>query len=180
MHRRGFTAIELLVVLAVLVVLAAIVVPQVASRARAATGPAVLSSTATIADAIGQFKADTRRYPGQIRWLVSLDGTPTDICGDPIPAGLLSRWGGPYIQQHVPAAGLPAGDARILNALLRADAETVSSLILRATGVTQQAAERIEREMDGDADFTAGTIRWTPGAGGQPGTLEYHLPIRGC
>lgn len=177
MRRRGFTTIEVLVVLFVIVALAAIVIPQVATRARDATQAAVLSTSATLADAIAQFKADTRRYPGQLQYLTSTAGTPTDICGNTVPPGLLSRWGGPYIQQHVPATGLPAGDAIILNQLFRADAEatTVSSLVIKATGVTQDAANAIEQEMDGNADLNGGTIRWS-----SPDTLHYYVPIRGC
>lgn len=180
MRRPGFTVLEMLVVLTILIALAAVVIPQVAARGRDATATAVLSSAATIADAVSQFKADTRRYPGEVRWLVSLDGTPIDICGDAIPPGLLARWSGPYLQQHVPTTGLPAGDARILNTLSRADGATVSSLVISATGVTEAAARRIDREIDGDDDLATGTIRWTAGAGGEPGTLQYFLPIRGC
>ena len=182
MGRKGFTTIEVLVVLFVLVALAALVLPQVATRARDATRTAVLSTAKTLADGLGQFKADTRRYPGELRWLVSTtDGTPTDVCGNTIPGGLLARWGGPYIQQHVSTSGIPAGDATILNTVTRADpaGTTVSSAILTAVGVTQDMATYLENEVDGDGNLSAGTIRWVSG-GGSPDTLKYYIPIRGC
>jgi prepilin-type N-terminal cleavage/methylation domain-containing protein len=177
MNRRAFTLVEMLAVIAIILALAAVIVPQVAREARKATGPALLSSTATIADAIAQFKADTRRYPGTLRALVDPSGSPVDICGAPIPAGLLGRWSGPYLQRQVPLTGLVAGDAVIQNALTRADPPTtaVSSLIITAVGVDPDIADRIERELDGDDDLAGGTIRWTP-----PETLTYHVPIRGC
>lgn len=180
--RHGFTLMEIMVVVAILLALAAVLLPQVANRARTATGTAVLSTSATLADAIAQFKADTRRYPAELRWLVSTtDGSPTDICGTPIPPGLLARWAGPYIQQHVRTAGVPAGDAVILNTVIREHAQstTVSSAILTSVGVTRDLASDIEGQMDGDADFTSGTIRWAPG-GTDPDTLKYYIPIRGC
>lgn len=177
MIRRGFTLVEMLAVISIILILAAVVIPQVAREARQATGPAVLSSTATIADAIAQFKADTRRYPGTLRALVDPSGSPVDICGAVIPAGLISRWSGPYLQRQVPAGGLVAGDAVIQTTLSRADppATAVSSLVITAMSVDAGIADRIERELDGDADLAGGTIRWTA-----PGTLTYHVPIRGC
>ena len=177
MRRRGFTLIEMLAVLAVILVLAAIIVPQVAQEARQATGPALLSSTATIADAIAQFKADTRRYPGTLRALVDPSGSPTDICGSTIPPGLLGRWSGPYLQRQVPTSGLTAGDAVIQNALTRAasSSTSVSALIITAVGVDAAIAADIEQDLDGNADLNGGTIRWTA-----PNTLTYHVPIRGC
>lgn len=179
MTRRGFTLIEILVVLAIVLALAAIVVPQVASRVRDATPTAVVSTLSTAADAIGQFKADVRRYPERLQWLGTDAGTPTDICGNTIPAGLLTRWAGPYIQRQV-TGGIPAGDATVLDLLERADPAStpVSSLILKAIDVTQAAAETIDREIDGTEDLNAGTIRWT--GAGVADTLFYYYPIRGC
>ena len=180
MRRPGFTLIEVLVVLAVVIALAAVIIPQVAGRAADATPTAVISTLSTASGAIGQFKADVRRYPGRLTWLTNTTGTPTDICGNAIPAGLLNGWSGPYIQRQV-GAGIPAGDATVLSDLQRADpaATTVSALVLKAVDVSRDAAEEIDAEIDGTPDLAAGTIRWTDG-GGAGDTLYYYHPIRGC
>ncbi len=177
MERRGFTLMEMLAVIAIVLLLAAVIVPQVVQEVRHSTGPALLSSTATLADAVAQFKADTRRYPGTLGALVSPAGSPTDICGSTIPPGLIGRWSGPYLQRQVPASGLTAGDARIQNTLTRADPQStaISNLIITATGVDSIVAIRIDRDLDGDGDLAGGTIRWT-----SPSTLRYYVPIRGC
>jgi general secretion pathway protein G len=68
---RGFTLIELIVVLAIVALLASIVAPRyVASvdRAREAT---LRTSLATLRDAIDQFAADRGRWPESIDELVS-------------------------------------------------------------------------------------------------------------
>lgn len=180
MTRRGFTLIEILAVLAVLLVLAAVLLPQVAGRVREATPTAVVSTLSTAADAIGQFKADVRRYPARLEWLATTAGAPTDICGNAIPAGLLDRWGGPYLQRQV-SAGIPAGDATVLNVMERANpaSTAVSSLILKAVEVTREDAETIDRQIDGVVDLGAGTVRWIDIAGSAD-TLYYHYPIRDC
>ena len=180
MPRRGFTLIEILVVLAVVLALAAIVIPQVAGRAREATPAALISSVSTLTDAIGQFKADVRRYPQRIEWLGTNTGSPTDVCGNSIPAGLLDGWSGPYLQRRA-SGGIPAGDATIVNLLERADpaGTTVSSIIIKAYDVRQADAETIDLQIDGVADLNAGTIRWTDIAG-PTDTLYYYYPIRGC
>jgi general secretion pathway protein G len=78
---RGFTLIELIVVLAIVALLASIVAPRyVASvdRAREAT---LRTSLATVRDAIDQFAADRGRWPESIDELVStryLRGLPED------------------------------------------------------------------------------------------------------
>ena len=181
MRRRGFTLIEMLVVLVVVLTLAAVVIPQVAGRAREATPTAVISSISSLAEAIGQFKTDVRRYPQRLEWLAGTAGSPTDLCGAAIPAGLLDGWSGPYVQRQIGSGGVPAGDATIVNRLERADAAAteVSSLILKAAEVTRDAAESIDREIDGTVDLSAGAVRWTDVAGAAD-TLYYYYPIRGC
>jgi prepilin-type N-terminal cleavage/methylation domain-containing protein len=180
--RRGFTLTEMLVVLAVVLTLAAVILPHVAPRARDATATAAISTLTTAADAIGQFKADTRRYPGRLQWLSQPSGSPVDICGNPIPGGLLARWAGPYIQRQVVGTGIPAGDALVLDVLERADPAStpVSTLVLRATGLTATDAERIEAAIDGNDDLDGGAVRWVDAPAPAPDTLYYHMPIRGC
>jgi type II secretory pathway pseudopilin PulG len=179
MRRRGLTLIEILVVLAVTITLLALIVPQVVDEVRNAGTSAVANALTTVANGAGSFKADVRRYPGQIRFLTdTTSATPTDICGNTIPAVLRGRWAGPYLQSQVSASGIVAGDATLLDALGRDPASgDPASLVIIAVGVDQRSATDLEEQFDGDANFSAGTIRWT-GAGVD--TLKYYMPISGC
>jgi prepilin-type N-terminal cleavage/methylation domain-containing protein len=180
--RRGFTLIEILAALIIFVALAALIMPQVVSNVRRSTATAVESTLTHLVDGLARHKGDVRRFPAELRWLTDATaGTPTDICGTTIPAALLLRWGGPYLQQQVGTAGIPAGDATVLNALDRDPAAgLVSNLVITVVGVEQDIAARIEAEFDGNADFNGGTIRWVGGGGGAADTLRYYMPIRGC
>ncbi len=180
--RRGFTLIEILAALTITIILAAVILPAVVGNVRRSTATAVTSTLSAVVDGLSRYKGDVRRYPAQIRWLSDPTvGTPTDICGTTIPGTLLTRWGGPYLQQQVTTAGIPAGDATVLNAVTRANVTGIlSDLVITVVGVDQDNAARIEGEFDGNADFNAGTIRWASGGAGGVDTLRYYLPARGC
>lgn len=181
-RQRGFTLIEILAALAILITLAAVILPVVVGNVRRSTATAVESTLSAVVDGLGRYKGDVRRYPAQIRWLSDpTAGTPTDICGTTIPGVLLTRWGGPYLQQQLTTAGIRAGDATVLNALTRANVTGIlSDLVITVVGVEQDNATRIEEEFDGTVNFTTGTIRWASGGTSGVDTLRYYLPIRGC
>ena len=176
-RRAGFTMLEVLVVLAVLIALAAVILPQVAGRARGATTGSLASTLTTLNEAVATFRTDVRRYPST---LVHLTTPPPagalDACGAAIPGGLLANWRGPYLQRPVPASGLPAGDALVTPGLRRSGG-TVAELTIRAAHVDGDLAADLDAAFDGDGDLSAGSIRWS--AAGED-TLRFVVPVRGC
>jgi general secretion pathway protein G len=107
----GFTLLELLVALAILVLLAAIVGPQVAgylSRARTDTARVQI---AAIASALELYALDNGGYPAPQSGLVSLVQAPqgsTRWRGPYLvkPEGLVDPWGRPYLYR-VPGRSRP-------------------------------------------------------------------------
>jgi len=101
--QRGFTLIEMMVVIAIIGVLAALIVPKIMSRPDEARRVAAKQDIATIMQALQLYKLDNGRYPNQDQDLKALVERPTS---DPVPnnwkdGGYLERlpndpWGNPY------------------------------------------------------------------------------------
>ena len=93
-HRRSaFTLIELLLVLVILAVLAAIVVPKFAGRSEQARVAATKAEIAIIDGAFDQFEIDCGRYPSTEEGLRALVEQPPNV----------QNWHGPYLKRGVPA-----------------------------------------------------------------------------
>jgi general secretion pathway protein G len=100
---RGFTLIEIMVVIVILGVLAALVVPSVLSRTDDARNVAAKSDLAAIRQALKLYRLDNQRYPSSEQGLNALVTRPTDPPLPPNwkPGGYLEKlprdpWGHPY------------------------------------------------------------------------------------
>lgn len=106
--QRGFTLIEIMVVVVILGVLAALVVPQIMSRPDQAKATAAQSDIHAIAMALDIYRLDNHQYPSSQQGLQALVSKPS---GSPAarnwnPDGYLKRlpvdpWGNDY-QYRVP------------------------------------------------------------------------------
>jgi general secretion pathway protein G len=102
-RNKGFTLIEMMVVILIIGVLAALVVPKVMSRPDEARMTAAKQDIATITQALNLYRLDNQRYPTTEQGLMALVKKPNI---DPIPnnwksGGYLDRvpkdpWGTPY------------------------------------------------------------------------------------
>jgi general secretion pathway protein G len=71
MRRRGFTLIELMVVLAIIATLLTIVTPRYFGHLDRAREAALRETLSVVRDSIDKFHADTGRYPAELDELVS-------------------------------------------------------------------------------------------------------------
>ena len=102
MRRKGFTLIEVLIILVVVAVLAAIVIPGLLKTRAAETNEAELKEQlATLYQAVEAFQEDTGCYPKRLGDLVCLANNPPAIGvggnGEEIPI-LPAKYHGPYLQ----------------------------------------------------------------------------------
>lgn len=98
---RAFTLIELLLVLVILGVLAAVVVPKFSGRTEQARVTAAQTQIATFGTALDAFEVDTGGYPQGRNGLQDLVIAPRDA----------QSWKGPYLKGEVPLD--PWGNAYI-------------------------------------------------------------------
>lgn len=177
LSRRGFSLIEVLVGLTIIVTLAAVLTPNlvtVLDRARIDRAEASLEH---FVEAVQQFEEDVKRYPSHLSQLAEpVEAGDPDACGQGLPPGLAGQWGGPYLSRLVPSSGVPIaiGTARDR---LETGTGTLSVVVPR---VTEEDALELNARVDGDGSGSANTVRWTsPDAEGLV-TLSFVIPIKRC
>lgn len=84
---RGFTLVELMVVVLIIAILAALVVPKLVNQAGAAKVGAAKSELATTKSLLDSFQLNCGRYPTTEEGLAALETAPS---------GLEGKWRGPY------------------------------------------------------------------------------------
>lgn len=95
---KGFTIIELLIVMAILGMLAVMVAPNLFNQADGARRDAVLSQISSLGSALDAYRLDVGQYPD------SMDGLVRNNSGR-------STWNGPYLRGDVPVD--PWGNAYV-------------------------------------------------------------------
>ncbi|MEP7380759.1 MAG: type II secretion system major pseudopilin GspG [Gemmatimonadota bacterium] len=92
---RGFTLLELLVVVIVLGLLAGLVAPQIFGRVGEAKSSTARTQMALLGTALDSYRLDIGAYPTTEQGLEALRDKPTR---EPIP----TNWKGPYLRKAVP------------------------------------------------------------------------------
>ena len=91
-RRTAFTLVEMLLVLVILAVLAAIVIPKFSGRSQQAKETAAKSQISSLEIALDSYEVDTGAYPQGSTGLNALVDQPNNA----------QNWKGPYLKKGVP------------------------------------------------------------------------------
>ena len=180
--------------LAIMAVLSAVIFPMLSSKMRDARRAALSQSLLAISQAAAEYRKAVTRYPPNLSALTNapIAGVTTDACGGTnyLSAINAANWRGPYLSREMVSTGLQMADGKVESALRRVASGTAAYLLIDVSGVETEVATAMEAEYDGNANPSAGTIRYTTSAlpapstvpAANPGTvnLSYAIPISGC
>ena len=109
--KAGFTMVELMAVLIILGLLAALVVTKVAGKIDQARSTTTKANLKSLHMAVNQFKMDTSRFPSEEMGLEELIDQPSDVMSWE-PGGYLETtdipkdgWGEEFIYERFPESG---------------------------------------------------------------------------
>lgn len=85
--QRGFTLIEIMVVVVVIAIMGAMIAPTLFSKVQQANETRIAGDIRAIHDALGFYRLDTYRYPTEAQGLQALVEQPQGV----------DNWNGPYL-----------------------------------------------------------------------------------
>ena len=176
----GFTLAEVLVTLALVALLGAALLPVVSGQILKGDAGRVTGDLRAVQVGVEQFLGDVRRYPGRYSDLSKVITTAnTDINGTTYTAGLVAKWGGPYVAKDTVTAAVPTGyGGSITNTFMRVlNTNAVNYVTIVITGISGTDFDRIDLQFDGVVGRTSGLLRWVS-TGGIDSTKFLALPIQ--
>ena len=95
--QKGFTLIELMIVVAIIGILAALVIPKIVGRSEQARATAAHADISSIKTALDAFEVDNGFYPKNIQALVSQPGNTRNWHGPYLEKVPQDPWGNNYL-----------------------------------------------------------------------------------
>ncbi|MGH7636469.1 MAG: type II secretion system protein [Gemmatimonadaceae bacterium] len=181
---RAFTLVEVIVALAVMLILAAVAVPQLGGYLDQKRIEETAELMVEIRDGLISFATEVGDNAGQLSYLSApIVNGDEDLCANSYNGQERGDWvdGGPYVNFVIDAAaGLATPIGQVENDLFRTTVGGTWLWITWNNTATLADAQAFDLYVDGALNGTAGTVRWSPQAGTDMATVNYVIPINGC
>lgn len=170
----GFTLVEVIVALAVILILAAVALPNVTGYLDQQRANAAAAQLATVRDALYNpaiptnfyetIKTNAGRLSELDSGLISGDASyatgTDDSCGGTFTVGEKGKWAGPYTTYNSErSTGMMTPIGRVEDTLTRAAGNILQLTFLNAS---LDDAELLDATVDGGGGYNAGVVQWTP------------------
>ena len=169
----GFALVEVIVALAVLLILAAVALPQIAGYLDQKRIEETAERLVTVRDALYMpttgFRQAVGANAGRLSQLsTAITTSDRDSCGATYNGGEVGRWDdeGPYVNFVIdPSSGMATPIGLANNTLTRVVAGGTTRLRISWTDASLSDATALDLYVDGTAAWNAGTVQWTPQLG---------------
>lgn len=169
----GFALVEVIVALAVLLILAAVALPQIAGYLDQKRIEATAERLVVVRDALYKtttgFRQAVGANAGRLSQLsTAITTSDRDSCGATYSGGEVGRWDdqGPYVNFVIDAtSGMATPIGLANNTLTRVTAGGTTKLRISWTDASLSDASALDLYVDGVAGWNAGTVQWTPQLG---------------
>lgn len=187
-RRRAFTLVEVIVALAVMLILAAVALPQLGGYLDQKRIEETATLMVGIRDALygpaTSFQSVVQANPSRLSHLATpIVNGDDDSCGGNYTGPERGRWpnGGPFVNFVIdPTAGLATPIGQAQDVLTRVTGGGTWLRITWPNTVTLADAQALDAHVDGVLNGATGTVRWTAQVGTDMATLQYDVPVSGC
>ncbi len=186
MLRRGYTLVEAIIVIAILIIVGVVVLPTIAQTDKSRDLKDTADALAEFAEAVQRFFQDTNNFAGFLsEFSDPITTSELNACGSPFPAGAVDKWAGPYVNRLWGTNAINLKIGALQDSLLYVDypqkgggANALQKMVI--TGVLLEDAEEMNARLDGDISNAEGVIQWTlPPVNGYV-TMYYVVPVKAC
>ena len=183
-RRSGFTLAEVLVVITILSILAAMTIPTVQSRINVSRGTAVAKELSSLTGSLQGFRTNVGLYPRFLSYLTTMPGAGAETYCSTGALGTLvtftptqtAKWRGPYISRLVTGDYTVVSNATIVNQMTYF-AGPPAYLRIVVNSIDPAVADAAEEVIDGPVvtgSYTSGSFTWD-GVNG-----AYRIPVPTC